>query len=822
MVTVSFTGIIVRPTSPTKVTSLIVITRPKEDLPGWTPPKATKALGIAPNFTMNFTTVHTDFSRTTTGVGRDVTDFVGLGPTVANTGSMGRGPGRGFVVDAEETGDVVETLAIVTTLEPSPTTVLVTPPPITVISTVEATVVTTRTTPPPVTIETTVDGSVARTTSTPPPREVLTTIQRSVVTRVETNPARTLVTTGVGLPATLIAVVTLPSISLLTTETIVSVTGGTRATITPPPVTIVNNINGALVTRISTPTPYITTTGGTTFTTTRITTPPRVLTTAFTTTISGKPTTISLTYTPSPNPTHTPKTTNRDTDPADHLFPGLSSAIYLSATFLPTLLAVILALPITIIDHNAKLFQPFRSLSQPEGVPGEEALTLRYAGWDSLFLITPFRQLLRGQAVPLVTTLLVGCSWGLAPLASEAVGVKIHGRCGHLSIKGCAIAVGVSEGPALALVGLMAVMVVLLGLLVLLLREWDTGVTKNPWCLAEMAMLARNRRLREPLTRMGEATEEGLEKLCRRGRFRLGTIFPVDDGVYVHDKDEAAVYASVTAGHAYGIVPHWEDTSGVVSEVPGRVDAHELELQRKPHLNPFTAPFPSLTYACRAGFILLLLSLMALLAYYFVSRGDTPFELFMDSQTFGVKFLFAAIGGVIALFWCSLFLSIAAVAPFYRMAASRVPSRNSQKPISWVSPTNALSGVYVAVRRRDGILLAAGLMSLAAELLPVFLANIPYALTLTYDTHRVCTFLSLAILGVMVLVLVATLFVRWPFMPVDPRTLAGAMYYVADSDVLMRDLAEGNGVVLASSESKYFYARVVGSDGQARMAVDAY
>jgi len=846
VVTASFTGIIVRPSSPTKITSLIIITRPKEDLPGWVPPKATKAPGIAPVFTANFTTVHTDFPRTTTGVGRDTTDWAGLEATFANarsgsaSTSMRRGPGQGFVVQPEETGDTVETQTIVTTLPPSQTVVVVTPAPSTVISTVEATVVTSRVIASPVTIETMVDGTLVKTTSTPPPREVVTTIPRSVVTRVETNPAKTFVSTGVGLAATLIAVVTLPgSGPRLTTETIVSVTGGVRTTVTPRPVTFVTTSNGAVVTRISTPPPYVTTTGGTTFTMTRVTVPPRVFTTAFTTTISGKPTTISMTFSASssPTPIANPKTTGRDTDSSGEYFPGISRTVYLAATFLPTLIAVILALPITIIDTNAKLFQPFRALSSSErqgvgvGVPGEEAMMVRYGGVYAL--LTPWKQLLRGDAVVAVTTLLVGCSWTLAPLASEAIGIKLHGKCTHLSISGCAISVGVSRAPALALVGIMSAMVLFLGILALLLRKWDTGVLKHPWCLAEMAMLARNKRLREPLARISDANEKRLEILCKKGRFRLGMIFPVDDGVYIHEKEEGAYLTTGRGGHAYGIVPHWEDTSGVVTDEkkmdePKKIDAIELETRQPPHLNPFTAPFPSLTYTCRIGFILLLLSLMALLIYYFLSRGDTPFELFMDSQTFGVKFLFAAIGGVIALFWCSLFLSIAAVAPFYHMfsspsncTASFFPSLRgggSQSPISWVNPTNAVSGVFTALRRRDVILFATGSMSLAGELLPVFLANIPYALTLTYDTHRTCTFLSLAILGVMVLVLVATLFVQWPFMPVDPRTLVGAMYYVVDSEMLMRELAARE----KSCESRYFYSRVVGSNGQARMAVDVY
>lgn len=41
----------------------------------------------------------------------------------------------------------------------------------------------------------------------------------------------------------------------------------------------------------------------------------------------------------------------------------------------------------------------------------------------------------------------------------------------------------------------------------------------------------------------------------------------------------------------------------------------------------------------------------------------------------------------------------------------------------------------------------------------------------------------------MVLVIVVSFFVEWPHMPVDPSTIAGAMYYVCDSPIL--DKLEG-------------------------------
>jgi len=78
---------------------------------------------------------------------------------------------------------------------------------------------------------------------------------------------------------------------------------------------------------------------------------------------------------------------------------------------------------------------------------------------------------------------------------------------------------------------------------------------------------------------------------------------------------------------------------------------------------------------------------------------------------------------------------------------------------------------------------------IAELLLPALLANVPYALTQTYSGHVGSMAASLAILGAMVIVLVASLvFSRWPHLPADPRTLAGSIYYVARSPRLHVDL----------------------------------
>ncbi|KAK0648063.1 hypothetical protein B0T16DRAFT_326646 [Cercophora newfieldiana] len=232
-------------------------------------------------------------------------------------------------------------------------------------------------------------------------------------------------------------------------------------------------------------------------------------------------------------------------------------------------------------------------------------------------------------------------------------------------------------------------------------------------------------------------------------------------------------------------------------------------------------PFRSLTLLSRTVFTLFLLSLITLLTTYHLSSPTSPLELFIDSQTFGVKFLFAALGSTVSFFWAGFAQSLACASLFARMYKVPQPARSS---VSVVRETDALSAAYGAMQRKEWMLLLVQGMAILGEGLPVVLSNVPYTLTQTRKTHDVCMGLSVGIMSGMVLLLMGGMWTRWPHMPVDPRTLGGCVWYVADSGALVEEVSarvrEGSNE-LEKLEGEYFYGRVAGSDGRKRMVVDA-
>jgi hypothetical protein len=166
---------------------------------------------------------------------------------------------------------------------------------------------------------------------------------------------------------------------------------------------------------------------------------------------------------------------------------------------------------------------------------------------------------------------------------------------------------------------------------------------------------------------------------------------------------------------------------------------------------------------------------------------------------------------------------IAVMSPYKLLSDG--PQR-ADRAILLALPTNAFSGLWSAMRRRDWLLAVVAFTSILSEFLPIVLAEIPFRVAQTWTTHLVCTWSSVAILCIMAIVIIWTFFVKWPHMPIDPSTIAGSIYYVCDSK--MRSYFEGLSILDKRERDRrvmelgleYRFGRLKGSSGITRIAVD--
>lgn len=144
-------------------------------------------------------------------------------------------------------------------------------------------------------------------------------------------------------------------------------------------------------------------------------------------------------------------------------------------------------------------------------------------------------------------------------------------------------------------------------------------------------------------------------------------------------------------------------------------------------------------------------------------------------------------------------------------------------------PTTAFTGLWRFVECRDWFGALVSLTSVFAIFTPILLSNVPFVLTQTWTAHLVTAWMSVAVLAFMMLVLVGSFFLKWPKIPAEPSTIAGALYYVCDSHALKEwdgehDAKSPGGTETAAlsdqRERRYRYGKIVGLSGDTRLGVD--
>lgn len=541
------------------------------------------------------------------------------------------------------------------------------------------------------------------------------------------------------------------------------------------------------------------------------------LSTVIPTTIDGTPTSTTV-WTVVPTATSTsPANSNgtHDTGGVAVVVYGLGLRDYMLGAFLPTILAAVIAYPFKLINVNARLMQPFHELAtarEAGGVSAEASIFLRFYSWTGA-LSMPRSVTLR-QPVIVISDLLVFGAALLAPIAAETVSVHVPDGCDL----GCYGSVGVTTIPGRVLEALMATMMVLLIALIVILNvfQWETGVSHNPWGIAGMASLGLNPEFRDRIQKIacdssGSVKENMILKALAGSKYAL---------------DEYWVSSSpgTVSIRGYGIVVRTsndDEKTLVKFNRPwnGKTSGPNNSKEKKR-----TQPFALLTWWGRCILLFTFSCVLIIATYYETTSLDSGFERFMDSRGFGIRFFFTALGVVIGGCMETFFRSVAIILPYQQLSKYALPAERS---ILLSPPTNSFYGIYSAFRRRSFFLGAVAFTTILAELfLPVTLSHVPFSHLDTYETQLVCAWLSISILALMVLVILYSFFVQWPNMPVDPRTIAGAMFYVCDSWMLgtMEGMAtigkKERDSIMRSQRLRYEFASSEGVSGKERMSVD--
>ncbi|KAL8995625.1 MAG: hypothetical protein Q9169_004668 [Polycauliona sp. 2 TL-2023] len=450
-----------------------------------------------------------------------------------------------------------------------------------------------------------------------------------------------------------------------------------------------------------------------------------------------------------------------DDDPPSQTKNSVTAQEYIIGAFLPTILAILFAIPWQILFAAIQDIEPFYQLTDPRGAQARDSLCLDYR--SSVNLVTTVKALLRGHFVVFWAGLCSLVVLALPPLASETVFIGFYGdgRCTATSSRdACQPQLSVYPVAARVLQGILGLVAFLVFCLVITISRRASGVYTNPLSIASVATLFQNQALIDEIRQCDPDgfSSASLETQLQGRRYHLRH-FEGPDGVT-----------------DYGITRYIEPSFyGTESTDPDLLYRHNNPLNRRKKyasvsVNPVDADQPSHTPpkpqpdyflhpATITAFALFVLGLLALVVYYNLTSGDTAFERFMDSQTFGVTFMFTAVGVMLNLYWSILDDDLRAT-HHYRLLLLASPSSlkaTAANTILASPPSNPFTGFVYSLQRKAWLPAWLSLVSILTEPLIVALANIPFKPGTAYTAYRVCTYLTIGVLSLMLLGLLGLL-----------------------------------------------------------------
>ncbi|KAK3377492.1 hypothetical protein B0H63DRAFT_399067 [Podospora didyma] len=520
-------------------------------------------------------------------------------------------------------------------------------------------------------------------------------------------------------------------------------------------------------------------------------------------------------------------------------FPDAPSAIrnvrmpqrgdYFIGSFLPVLLTTLLSIAIEAVDAQLKVLLPFHALTRPGGSRAKNSMSMQTDGpsarLNDVLLIFQFR-----DPISFLGDLLVISSAILTAMSSEVIGMEWFGTCGGNSYYGCFMVLAIYKSRARIVEGLLVFMAVAVALLGILLFRWRTGVAGPPWSIASVAaLLSESPDMREVFQGVRaegsgvRISEEQFKEQLEGKMFALG---PAGSGMQ-YGITVCSVRKRVASGEKKSTM---NDKEAIVSEREIGVSdddassfAEPPQSRTKSRMSCFSIHSRLYDYLVQGFLLIILCATLAVVLRYDTVTEYSPFETFMDSQTFGVRFLFTAVGVVITFLWEYLFSRISTINPYQRLSKRPQTARSS----ILLSPTNTVVGSLTnALFDRDIFAASIALATLLSKFTPIILSNIPYKVTQTWMTHVVCGWMTAAILACMILVLLGSILVRFPKMPVEPYTIAKSMYYLCDSHML-RDF-EGLATLTQKERNRriekmgrrYRFGKMVGVSGETRIGID--
>jgi Protein of unknown function (DUF3433) len=468
--------------------------------------------------------------------------------------------------------------------------------------------------------------------------------------------------------------------------------------------------------------------------------------------------------------------------------------------YLATFVAVVIKVTWTIVFSSTKLMEPFFQLSRPEGASAKDSLLADYLSsnlsWDSV------RNLFDGHWVMLLTSSAYITTGLLPSLASGAMTVKATAYCGKNNTSPCNL-VWILKVPVVrAVQALLSLAAALVIVLIILRRPRRSGVFSNPSSIASMAALFSHRGVLRDIRRIDpHATEDQIAEALSGNHYMMGS------------------FESSPGRHRYGLMK----TTGALT-----ADRSQMSTDAAPPSHSIFSRFwkealPDIL------FLLCILGLFSVVLAYYLDSANDAFNRFFNSEQFAPRFLLTLSATLIDNHWKRIEREVRIMTPYRRL---RRRDAMANKTILVSMDGTPISSFPLAVSRGDVFHALVAFMAIMSDILIIAIAGVPFARGQVWLSFIVSAYVSLGILGLMVLVVLGTFWWRAGNermgMPRAPSTMVAVLVMLCNKGNGLRKEFEGweevgtaaRDIACKKRKGLYWTGRILEGDGRERWVVD--
>ncbi|KAI9777735.1 MAG: hypothetical protein M1816_004598 [Peltula sp. TS41687] len=478
---------------------------------------------------------------------------------------------------------------------------------------------------------------------------------------------------------------------------------------------------------------------------------------------------------------------------------------YTMAKYAPTLIAVAVRIAVGWLYANTKMMQPFHSLAKENGAVAKEFFDTCYMSPNDTF--DPFVALSGRRWMMFCITILYQAVNLLAPFASELFEISPWCYIQDDAMY-CGPEMRIHHAVGRVLEGLLGFSAVMTIIVWWMHHRAKSGIYQDPSTIASLAALLHNPEVLANFRRLDAKLSKGeMVRVLSDRRYKLG---------WYRDHEKTKKYGIILANsrldsevrdcdHKAPVQSPLDQSMG--HKAPARKRQFSLRVARDVILGSVTT-----------GILILIIF------YNKNSDLDNSFEQFMDSAKFGPRFMMTIVGIIIYGEWKRIEREVTILEPYRTLAHGR------SKPERTILLSRNLSPFLTLVTslyRCSFFVSFIAAISCLAEVLIIILGGIPFSHGTLFKAYLVSTYLSIAILSLMLLGMVALyLRPRGPSLPHMPDTIGAVWSYLCGAG-LLEDMADMSTLnertrdrLVRDSGHKYTLEERRNMDGTTRWTID--